>query len=202
MVTLTLCELVDRVYIKSPAATDWQEQLAAEWSYAHAGHRITFDPVPALIPDADGWNTLWIAAHLAVPNTTIVFGARLNAGPNTPLDAGGLRLPGVLLVSLDSRQPGPLSTLHHEILHEVWERLDPEATAILEAHGHQIRTANADVTRGNGRLVCAQDWIDQPGEAEAYSYQHWATGSDNFLGVGYPTDVIGIFERVSRGGYS
>lgn len=87
----------------------------------------------------------------------------------------------------------PLRTMHHEVLHHVWRRLDWDEQAALEKYGDALRDAGAppDV-RDHG-------WWAKAEEAEARSYEMWSCGLPQPHDAEPPADVIQVWRRIASG---
>lgn len=86
-----------------------------------------------------------------------------------------------------------IGTMHHEVLHHVWRRLAWEERAILEEHGDILRAA------GTPPDVRDPEWWERPEEAEARSYEMWASGLPQPHGAVPPAEVVEVWRRIAAG---
>jgi len=186
------------VHIKQPGKPGWTMEPCEEWY----GHRLgrdghdqwrDFKAGPAHVPDAAAWEALWAAAEAAVPWATVAVGARLS-GDRRHVTVAAERWPGLLMLSLHDRAPGPFSLLMHEALHEVWDRLDEAEQDVLVEYGQTVRQANAE--QGG---VYPADWFDRPGEAEAVSFAGWCMGAKDCMNLPHSREVVEVWNRIRNG---
>jgi hypothetical protein len=141
--------------------------------------------LPALaFPPAEeaGWDMLWQDAERLVPDTSVVFGPVLDGFADYRIrEAQAERLPGLLMVDMSRRYPGPLSLLWHEAAHELADRLTWDELAAVRVHGDALRQAFTNDLHPDRRLwadwiAARHDWMARDGEAEAWAFQSWSAG--------------------------
>lgn len=159
-----------------------------EWSYEGSGgegHR-TFQAGEVATPDAEGWARLAGALSAAAPLSQAAVGPVLSG----PAPGIGERLPGMILVALD-QNPDPLETAYHEVMHEVWNKLDPFSEQLaLAAHADAVRAAYKAQGLDTAHLVGDE-------EATAVTFSRWAIGHPDTVSPG--PDVLAIWQAIKCG---
>jgi hypothetical protein len=114
-------------------------------------------------------------------------------------DSAGDRLPGLIMVSLRDRLPGPLSTLYHEAMHEVWHRMPEDTRGELVDHGDNLRRVHRLQPIYDAHWFARAGDDTHAGEAECCAFAGWCLGGTSYLGVVPPAIVIEAWRTIKEG---
>jgi len=179
------------------------------WNGLRAGHGRRFTtPAP---PDAERLAAVVEIAARVAPRCPLYLGGRLeHYGSHWPFiirtRPDGTRWGQELhawgpiggLCAADrseamASEPWTDAITHHELFHSLWWRLDDQERAALEGWGDLLRAKRCPAG------VVDSSWWQSSEEAEARSYEVWATDGEPPHGLEPPRSVVRIFKLVATG---